>query len=86
MLYSAILLAPFPFNAVRISLVGFGAAVSCAFAYFSSSRFTDPASTKRLPLRQIIGKPLFVVWITAVVIITLQLADGLYMLYLVNRK
>jgi magnesium-transporting ATPase (P-type) len=86
MLYSATLLAPVPFDALRISVIGLLAAVSCALAYFSSSLFRNPADTKRLRLIQIIAKPPFVVWIVAVVIISFQLANGLYMLYLVNRK
>ena len=86
MLYSAVLLMPGSFNWVAITMIGFIASVSCAFAYFSSSRFKDPANIKRLRLRQVICKPPFVVWFTVVGVILLQLGDGLYMLYLVNKK
>lgn len=86
MLYSATLLAPVPFDALRISMIGLLAAVSCAFAYFSSCRFKDAADVRRLRLTQIIAKPPFVVWIVAVVIILFQLANSLIMVYLASRK
>ena len=86
MLYSATLLDPFPFDAARISAIGLTAAVSCACAYFSSSRFKDSADTKSLGPIKIISKPPFVVWLTVVVIIALQLTNGLVMMYLVNKR
>jgi hypothetical protein len=86
MLYSAALLAPVPFNTLRIGIIGSLALVTCALAYYSGSRFKPPTDKKRLRLTQIMVKPPFVVWITAVAIIMAQLMDGLYMLYLVNKK
>jgi hypothetical protein len=71
---------------VAFSIIGLFGTVSFALAYFSSSLFRNPADMKRLRLIQIIAKPPFIVWITVVVIILLQLADGLIMLYLANRK
>lgn len=85
-LYVQTLLAPGPLNAVAIVIIALFGIVSCAFAYLSSSLFRDPADTKRLRLTQIIVKPPFVVWIAAVVIISFQLANGLIMVYLANRK
>ena len=85
-LYVQILLAPGPFNAVAIAIIGLFGAVSCAFAYFSSSLFRDPADTKRLRLIQVMAKPPFVIWIVVVVIILLQLANSLIMVYLANKK
>jgi hypothetical protein len=85
-LYVQTLLVPGHFNAVAFSIIGLFGTVSFALAYFSSSLFRNPADMKRLRLIQIIAKPPFIVWITVVVIILLQLADGLIMLYLANRK
>jgi magnesium-transporting ATPase (P-type) len=85
-LYVLTLLAPGPFNAVAISMIGLFGAVSCALAYFSSSLFRNPADMKHLRLVQIIAKPPFVIWIVTVVIISFQLANGLTMIYLANRK
>jgi len=85
-LYSLTLLVPGTFNAVAFSIIGFFAIASCALAYLSSSLFRNTEDTKRLRLTQIIAKPPFVVWIVVVVIISFQLANGLYTLYLVNRK
>ena len=85
-LYVLILLAPGPFNAVAITMVSLFGIASCSLAYFSSSLFRNPADTQRLRLTQVIVKPPFVVWIVAVVIISFQLANGLIMVYLANRK
>ena len=85
-LYVLILLAPGPFNAMAIFMIGLFGTVSCALAYFSSSLFRNPAEMKRLRLLQIIAKPPFVVWIIVVVIISFQLANGLIMVYMANRK
>ncbi len=84
-LYSATLLAPIAWGFARIGSIIFVAAASCAFAYMASSRFKSPLETKRLSFKQVIAKPPFVVWITVVAIITLQLANGLYMVYLANQ-
>ena len=85
-LYVLILLAPGPFNAVAIFMVGLFGTLSCALAYFSSSLFRNPAEMKRLRLIQIMAKPPFVVWIVVVVIISFQLGDSLIMIYLANGK
>jgi hypothetical protein len=85
-LYVLILLAPGPFNRVAITMTGLFGTVSCGLAYFSSSLFRDPADTKRLRPVQIMVKPPFVVWIVTVVIILFQLANGLIMIRLANRK
>lgn len=85
-LYVLILLAPGPVNAVAISMIGLLGTVSCALAYFSSSLFGVSADMKRLRPIQIIAKPPFVVWIVVVVIISFQLANGLFMVYLANKK
>jgi len=77
-LYVQTLLAPGPFNTEAITTIGLLATVSCAFAYLSSSLFRyQAADTKPLRLRQVIAKPPFVVWIVVVVIISVQLANGL---------
>lgn len=85
-LYVQTLLAPGPFNTAAIAVIALFGTGSCAFAYFSSSLFKDPADTNRLRLIQIIAKPPFVVWIVVVAIILLQLANGLIMVYLVHGK
>jgi len=86
MLYSATLLAPVPFGFVRITSIVLVAAASYAFAYLASSHFKSPAETRHLSFKQVIAKPPFLIWITVVVIITLQLASGLLMVYLENQK
>jgi len=84
--YVLTLLAPGPFNAVAIAMIGFFGIISCALAYFSSSLLRDPADTKRLRPIQIVAKPPFIVWIVVVVITSLQLANGLIMVHLASRK
>jgi hypothetical protein len=86
MLYSATLLAPVPFGFVRIGSIIFFAAASCTFAYLASTGFKSPTETRSPSLKQVILKPPFVIWIIAVVIISLQLAEGLLMVYLANKK
>lgn len=86
MLYSATLLAPVPFGFARISVIIVIAAASFALAYSSSSRFKSPAEAKPLRFKQVIARPPFVIWIVVVVIISFQLANGLIMVYLANRK
>lgn len=44
-LYVLTLLAPGPFNAVAITMVGLFGIVSCASAYLSSSLFKNPVDT-----------------------------------------
>jgi len=85
MLYSATLLAPIPFGFERIGIIAFLATASCACAYLASSRFKQLPRTERLPFKQILIKPPFIVWITVVVIISVQLANGLYIDYLANK-
>ena len=85
-LYVLVLLAPGSFNAQSVAMIGFFGIVSCAFAYFSSTRFDDQADMKRLPLTRIIAQPPFVVWIAAVLIILFQLTIDLRMVHLANRK
>lgn len=86
MLYSAVLLDPFPYDWSRIGAVASTVVFSGVFAYLSSSRFKIPGDIKRLRLIQILAKPPFVVWITIVVIIMLQLINRLAILYLANKK
>lgn len=85
-LYVQTLLAPGSFNAFAIFIIALCGIVSCAFAYLSSSLFRNATNTKRLRLIQIIAKPPFVIWIIVVVIILVQLANGLFMVYLSNKK
>jgi hypothetical protein len=86
MLYSAVLLDPFPYDWSRISAVALTAVVSCMLAYLSSSQFRNPGEINRLRLTQILAKPPFVVWITIIAIIALQLANRLMMLISVGKK
>lgn len=73
MLYSAVLLDPFPYDLSRIAAVALTAAVSCAFAYLSSSHFKPQSDRHRLPLKSVIRKPPFIIWMAVVLIIVLQL-------------
>jgi hypothetical protein len=86
MLYSATLLAPIPFGLVRIGCILFTAAASCALAYFTSSRLESSLESKHLSLSQVIVKPPFIVWGVVVVIIFLQLANGLLTVYWTTKK
>lgn len=86
MLYSATLLAPIPFGFTRIGVALFLFASSGWLAYFASSRMERPAELRHLPFKQVFLKPPFVVWIVVVVIILLQLADGLLTSHLASRR
>ena len=86
MLYSATLLAPVPFGLARIGSVLLFAGASCSLAYFASSRIDVAAETKHLSFKQVFFKFPFIVWMFAVVIILLQLASALLMVYLTNSR
>jgi hypothetical protein len=86
MLYSATLLAPIPFGFLRVTNILLFASASCALAYFASSRQEGYVKIKRLSFKQVVSKLPFVVWIAVVAVIMLQLAGGLLMAYLANRR
>lgn len=74
MLYSAVLLDPFPYDWVRISGVALTAALSLGFAYVSNSRFRRQNDSSRLSFKQTVFRLPLVVWGAAVVVIVIQLA------------
>jgi hypothetical protein len=86
MLYSATLFAPVPFGLARVGSIVLSAAASLAFAYFASSHLEGPEEDKHLSFKRVIFKPPLIIWILVVVIIMLQLASGLMMVYLANKK
>lgn len=86
MLYSATLLAPVPFGFVRIGCILMLAAASCAFAYFAGSRLASSVETEQVRLKRVLSKPPFIIWVIVAVVIVVQLANGLFMVYLANRK
>ena len=86
MLYSATLLAPIPFGFVRIGVAIFLLASSGGLAYFASARLGRPAGEGAPSLLQVISKPAAVVWIAVVVIILLQLGDGLLTAHLASKR
>ena len=86
MLYSATLLAPIPFGFARIGTILLCAVASYAFAYFASSHLEGPEEDKHLSFKRVVFKPPLIIWILVVVIIMLQLASGLMMVYWANKK
>jgi hypothetical protein len=85
MLYSATLLAPIPFGVARIGGIVLAGSASFAFAYFATSRSGSSGEDKHLSLKRAFSRPPFIVWFVVVTIITLQLANGLYMVHLANK-
>jgi hypothetical protein len=86
MLYSATLLAPIPFGFARISIILVLAFGSYACAYIASSQFGNTAEANRFSFKRVMTRPPFLIWIVAFVIITVQLASGLTMVYLAHQK
>lgn len=86
MLYTATLLAPIEFGFIRIGIALVLLIASCGLAYLASFRLDRPAEINHYSFKQVIVKPPFVVWIVVVSIILLELANGLVMTYLANKR
>jgi hypothetical protein len=68
-LYNGVLLDPFPFDFLKVTLVVTFFAISGLCAYFSSSQFREPSHVATMPLRELATKPPLGLWWAAIILL-----------------